>query len=317
MSASSRTRALSAVSELLLVRDGDLFSEIETGDRADGEQLLFDLVEPEAISGDLRETLGAAGQIEKPLVIESTKVAGFEPSLHLVALVEVGPGHRIAQHDVGAFVDHRSDGVGRQGQALIVHDRQFAVGERDANRSGFAREIRMLQGRHARRRLGLSVHDEKLAAALGRQVMHLRLNAKIEGAAGLGEHLYGLRRHLQAQARERGVVKRDAGEMRSADIANLRPETWRGDRIVDETNASARRQMRGHNRQPVGIVQRQVRDADAMLVDGQRLGDLAGVGDNRVPRQTHVLSDCRSFRMWRAGAAGRGRLRPTTARRLL
>ena len=189
MSASSRTRALSAVSEFLLVRDGDLLSEIETGDRADGEQLLFDLVEPEAISGDLRETLGAAGQIKKAICVQSTKIAGFETRLHLVALVEVGPGHRIAQHDVGAFVDHRSDSVRRQRQALIVHDRQFAVRERHADRPGFAREVRMLQSRHARRRLCLSVHDEKLAAALGRQVMHLRLNAKIKGAAGLGEHL--------------------------------------------------------------------------------------------------------------------------------
>ena len=63
---------------LLLVRDGDFLSKIKTGDRADGEQLLFDLVQPQAISGDLGETFGAAGQVEEALRVQPTEVAGFE-----------------------------------------------------------------------------------------------------------------------------------------------------------------------------------------------------------------------------------------------
>jgi hypothetical protein len=53
----------------------------------------------------------------------------------------------------------------------------------------------MLQSRHARGSLSLAVHDEKLAAALGRQAMHLRLNAEIERSTGLGEHFNRIWRH--------------------------------------------------------------------------------------------------------------------------
>ena len=60
------------------MRDGDFLSKIETGDWADREQFLFDLIQAEAISRNLGETLGAAGQVKKPLRIQSSKVSRFE-----------------------------------------------------------------------------------------------------------------------------------------------------------------------------------------------------------------------------------------------
>ena len=82
--------------------------------------------------------------------------------------------------------------------------------------------IRVLQRRHARRSLGLSVHDEELAAALRRPFANLGLNAKIERSAGLREHLDGRRHEARAQAGERNIVKGNAWEMRSADGPDLR-----------------------------------------------------------------------------------------------
>src|SRR5271170_4608117 len=49
------------------------------------------------------------------------------------------------------------------------------------------------------------------------------------------------------------------------------------------------RQMRRDDREPIGIVQRQMGNADAAVVDGQRFGDLFGVGDNRLARQPHIF----------------------------
>ena len=83
--------------------------------------------------------------------------------------------------------------------------------------------------------------------------------------------------------------------MRSAGVSDLRPETRRGDRVVDETDPAARHEVRGDNGKPVGIVQGQMGDADAGLVDGQRLGDLARVGDDGVARKPHIFpAACRS-----------------------
>ena len=77
--------------------------------------------------------------------------------------------------------------------------------------------------------------------------------------------------------------------MRSAGVSDLRPETRRGDRVVDKANPAASHEMRGDNGKPVGIVQRQMGDADASFVDSQRPGDLARVGDNRVARKPHIF----------------------------
>ena len=147
----------------------------------------------------------------------------------------------------------------------------------------------MLQRRHARRGLGLSVHDEELAAALRGPFVDLLLNAEIERAASLREHLDRIWRKPRPQARQRGIVKGNAGEMRSAGVSDLRPEARRGDRVVDETNSAARHEVRGDDGKPVGIVQGQMGDADAGLVDGQRPGDLARVGDDRVARKPHIF----------------------------
>ena len=60
------------------MRDDDLLSQIKTGDRTDGGELLFDFVQAEAVSGDLGEALGAAGQVEKSIGVEPPEIAGFE-----------------------------------------------------------------------------------------------------------------------------------------------------------------------------------------------------------------------------------------------
>ncbi len=77
--------------------------------------------------------------------------------------------------------------------------------------------------------------------------------------------------------------------MRSADVSDLRPEARRRDRVVNETQPAAGRQMRRYDRKPVGIMQRQMGDADASFIDGQRLGDLTRVGGNGVTRQPHIF----------------------------
>ena len=74
--------------------------------------------------------------------------------------------------------------------------------------------------------------------------MDLRLNARIERPAGLGEHPDRIRDKARAKARQRGIVKGDAGEMRSADVGDLRPKARRGDRIVHEVDSAPGRQMR-------------------------------------------------------------------------
>ena len=125
------------------MRDGDLFPKVEAGDGADRGELLFDFVEAEAVSGDLGEALGAARQVEKSLSVQAPEIAGFEASLHLVALAEVGPGHGVAQHDVGAFVHHRPTAPGGRASALVVDDRQSAAGERDADRARLPGKIGM------------------------------------------------------------------------------------------------------------------------------------------------------------------------------
>ena len=73
--------------------------------------------------------------------------------------------------------------------------------------------IGVLQRRHARRSLGLPVHDEELPGALRRPFAHLGLNAEIERAASLRERLDGVRHEALAKARERDVVKGHAWEM--------------------------------------------------------------------------------------------------------
>ncbi len=97
--------------------------------------------------------------------------------------------------------------------------------------------------------------------------------------------------------------------MRSADIADLRPEAWRGDRIVNETNASSRRpdarsrrKARRNNAEADGRCRRYVRRWPAPWRSGGRWRQWRHATAARI-------SDCRSFRMWRAGAARRGRLR--------
>src|SRR5277367_6018146 len=77
--------------------------------------------------------------------------------------------------------------------------------------------------------------------------------------------------------------------MRSADVSDLRPEARRSDRIVNETESATGRQMRSYNGKAVGIMQRQMGDADAPFVDGQRPSDLTRVGDNSVTRQPHIF----------------------------
>ena len=209
---------------------GDLLPKVKARDGADGEELLFDLVQAEPVSRDLGETLGAAGQVEKALRVQPPEVACFEASPELVALAEIRPGHGVAQHHIRTFVHHRPDALRLERRALIVDDRQAAARKRHADRPGLSSKIAMLQGCHARRRLRLSVHDEELAIALGRPVVDLHLDAGIEGPAGLGEHLDQIREEARAQARERGIVKWDAREMRSAYAADFRPEARRGDR---------------------------------------------------------------------------------------
>jgi hypothetical protein len=84
--------------------------------------------------------------------------------------------------------------------------------------------VGVLQRRHARRGLGLPIHDEELAAPLSRPIPNLGLNAKIKRAARLRERLDGIWHESCAEAGERDIVKRDAREVRSADACDLRPE---------------------------------------------------------------------------------------------
>ena len=172
----------------------------------------------------------------------------------------------------------------------------------------------MLQRRHARRGLGLPVHDEELAAALRRPIANLGLNAKIERAASLRERLDGVRHEARAEAGERDIVKGDAREMRSADVFDLRPEARRSDRIVNETKPAAGRQMRSDNGKPVGIMQGQMGDADALV----RRSPAPERSDARWRRQRHAtaahISGCRSSPMWTEAAARLGRWAETTDR---
>ena len=62
-------------------------------------------------------------------------------------------------------------------------------------------------------------------------------------------------------------------------------------------------EVRGDNRKPVGIVQREMGDSDASLVDRHRLGDLAGVGDNGLARQAHVFPAAGGPEVERSAAA--------------
>src|SRR3984885_16109188 len=158
--------------------------------------------------------------------------------------------------------------------------------------------IGVLQRRHARRGLGLPIHNEELPASLRRPIPNLGLNAKIKRAARLRERLDGIWHESRAEAGERDIMKRDAREVRSADACNLRPEALRCDRVAYETQPAASRQMRRDDGKPVGIMEGQMGDADAPSVDRQPLSDLTRVGDDSVTRQPHIFLA--------AGRSGRG-----------
>ena len=91
------------------------------------------------------------------------------------------------------LISDRPNCVGGQRSAPIVDDRQSAARKSDADGPGLATKIGVLQGRHARRGLGLPVHHEKTAAPLRRPVVNLCLNARVERSARLSEHLDRIR----------------------------------------------------------------------------------------------------------------------------
>ncbi|MEZ4399774.1 MAG: hypothetical protein R3B06_07130 [Kofleriaceae bacterium] len=254
------------------------------------------LVQVHSLAEHLGQAIGAAVQPQPPVAIQVAVVAGVQHAALVVAAGQIGGALGVAEHDVGAPVDHLAHLAGGHRLAGAL-DGEGATGDDPPDRAAVGRQLVGRQDGDARGGLGLAVHDDQPPAAGDDPRVDVVEKRRGHRAAGLGEGGQRRRRHLrQIEPPQQLEGERHPGQRGRAVVAAGPPETLGHHAVAGDQHGGAGAQVAGDHRQSVGVVHRQAGRRHLPRPDAEVTGDGAGVGRDRGGRQPHQL-----------GAAGRAR----------
>ena len=217
--------------ELLIVAGDDAV------DACRGEVGL-DGVEVDAQPEGLDEARLPSDDLEHPVVgVEAREVAGRQ-LVELGAAGEIGLRRGVTEHHVGSAVDELPDAIGHPGEGAHL---ELSAGDRHPDRLRVTGGDLGRQVRHARRGLGLSVHDVELDPPLPGPGQPLLDPLGSQSPAGLGHESQG----WDVDELGSGVLEELVGVRHAGDVRHLVTLDGRGEARVDHRcRQSSRRSLR-------------------------------------------------------------------------